>query len=528
MFLNRGRLTATRSQRALLHSQAKKKATSAANVSLLPLLGTAGAITVAATLYHSRPALNEAVKTEDGLPIKKVRLFQTAIDRYDNRPFEILPQKSIDGIFRSGEVAYKFAQPIKYVSGVYVNSLRSNDPIEDHYSVDTIGSDKLIAGVYDGHIGPECSKLIRHKIPIYVAQHIEHLPLTKSVDKVMGAISSAFEELDNHIQQRFLDLFPKNLSKLSAKDIRGAIANRKDQKETRKIIEEAIHGSCASIAYVDGKDVYTANTGDSRSVVVSVDKDGNWIGKRLVEEQTPARPAWRELMESQHPASETPGLIRKNRVFGLIAVGGAFGDIMYKVPVEHQTAVLPNIPADIYQRFARYHHRIIANYRTPPYLYSKPIVTHYEMQENDRFIVIATDGLWWFTGKEDEHSADGDQAVADIMSKWKGTGEAEEVNPATHLMKKSFVQRRIYDFASENSKGNFDEAVEVSKLLTKQPSRHFRDDITIIVIQLHVNQNSEKKDPSLYGEVIEARQVDVKSPKIYTKAQTSWASWFSG
>lgn len=154
MFLNRGRLTATRSQRALLHSQAKKKATPATNVGVLPLLGTAGAITVAATLYHSRPALNEAVKTEDGLPIKKTRLFQTAIDRYDNRPFEILPQKSIDGIFRSGEVAYKFAQPIKHVSGVYVNSLRSNDPIEDHYSVDTIGSDKLIAGVYDGKVSP--------------------------------------------------------------------------------------------------------------------------------------------------------------------------------------------------------------------------------------------------------------------------------------------------------------------------------------------------------------------------------------
>ncbi|KAM3578343.1 hypothetical protein VKS41_004113 [Umbelopsis sp. WA50703] len=528
MFLNRARLTATRSQRASLHSKAGKRASTSANLGLLPLLGTAGAITVAASLYHSRPALNEAVKTENGLANRKPRSFQTAIDRYDNRPFEILPQKNIDAIFRSGEVAYKFAQPIKYVTGVYVNSLRANDPIEDHYSVDTIGSNKLIAGVYDGHIGPECSKLIRHKIPVYVAQHLEHLPLTTSVDKIMCAISSAFEELDNHIQQRFLNVFPKNISKLSAEDIRKLIASRKDQKETRRIIEEAIHGSCASIAYVDGKDVYTANTGDSRSIVVSVDKHGKWVGKRLVEEQTPARKAWREVMESQHPASETPGLIKKNRVFGLIAVGGAFGDIMYKVPVEHQTAVLPNIPADIYHRFARYHHRIIANYQTPPYLYSKPIVTHHEMQENDRFIVIATDGLWWFTGKEDEHSADGDQAVADIMSRWKGNEEDEEVNPATHLMKNSFVQRRIYDFANEHPKGNFDKAIEVSKLLTKQPSRHFRDDMTIIVIQLDVNQKSETKDPSLYGEVIAARQVDVSSPKICQPAQSGWTSWFFG
>lgn len=60
----------------------------------------------------------------------------------------------------------------------------------------------------------------------------------------------------------------------------------------------------------------------SFSIVVGVDKDGKWYGRRIVEEQTPARPAWRQFMESQHPPSERNGLIRKNRIFGLIAVGG--------------------------------------------------------------------------------------------------------------------------------------------------------------------------------------------------------------
>lgn len=90
--------------------------------------------------------------------------------------------------------------------------------------------------------------------------------MTRSIEKVMGALSSAFEELDYHIQQRFIDIFPKDISKLSAGDIRSAITSRPDQVETRRIIEEAIHGSCASVAYVDGDEVYTANTGDSRSV----------------------------------------------------------------------------------------------------------------------------------------------------------------------------------------------------------------------------------------------------------------------
>jgi hypothetical protein len=285
--LNSTRATAMRMQKANLHSNSRARRSVKNTAGLLSLLGAVSGMT-AVGLYYNTPVLSEAVNNQDNQRFKIPRLFHTSIDPHDHRPFEILSQKTINAIFRSGEVAYRFAEPIKGVSGVYVNSLRSNDPVEDHYSVDSIGSTRLIAGVYDGkynlcwllvvgyagfylfslkgHIGPQCSILIRRKIPIYVAQHLENLTMTKSVEKVMGALSSAFEELDHHIQQRFLDIFPKNVSKLSAEEIRRAIANRKDQVETRKIIEEAIHGSCASVAYMDGKDVYAANTGDSRSI----------------------------------------------------------------------------------------------------------------------------------------------------------------------------------------------------------------------------------------------------------------------
>jgi hypothetical protein len=55
---------------------------------------------------------------------------------------------------------------------------------------------------------------------------------------------------------------------------------------------------------------------------VSQDDEGNWKGRRLVEEESPADPAWRSHMISQHPASESDVIVMRNRIFGLIAVGG--------------------------------------------------------------------------------------------------------------------------------------------------------------------------------------------------------------
>lgn len=66
-------------------------------------------------------------------------------------------------------------------------------------------------------------------------------------------------------------------------------------------------------------------------IVVSQDKDGQWKGRRLVEEESPANPEWRAHMLSQHPESEADVIVMRNRIFGLIAVGGCkYGRVCYK------------------------------------------------------------------------------------------------------------------------------------------------------------------------------------------------------
>lgn len=80
------------------------------------------------------------------------------------------------------------------------------------------------------------------------------------------AISTAFVDLDQDIQQRFYEIFPKNLKRTTERDIRNAIARQPDQAATEAIINEAINGSCACTVYLKDGVVYSANTGDSRVV----------------------------------------------------------------------------------------------------------------------------------------------------------------------------------------------------------------------------------------------------------------------
>ncbi|KAI7907066.1 phosphatase 2C-like domain-containing protein [Cokeromyces recurvatus] len=461
---------------------------------------------------HTKQAIKEAAT-----PITVKESFVPK--HYDSRPFTLLTSQEIDERLRAGQFITK-TKNINNVKAVYTNQLPSNNPVEDNYSIHTF-QNGLIAGVYDGHIGPQCSRLIKKQLPIYMARELELNYNNESQEK---AISDAFEYLDQDIQQRFYDLFPKNIKRVTERDIRAAIERQPDQAATHAIISEAIHGSCACTVYLKDGIVYSANTGDSRVVIVSQEEDGTWKGRRLVEEQSPANPEWRAHMLSQHPSNESDVLVMRKRIFGLIAVGGSFGDIMYKVPVEYQMKVFPYIPYDIYKTFARYHHRIVANYRTPPYLQSKPLVSQHRLEKKDRFIILGTDGLWDELSWTDVRSSDGDEAAAKIMSQWKKSTEA---NPATHLIRQALLLDAVYKNIGIKEKVE-DESYELSKRLTRKPSRNYRDDITVTVIELtnKEDQSDIVTDTAALGPMYEAEEVDINVPRLVDPNRKS--SWFSG
>lgn len=194
---------------------------------------------------------------------------------------------------------------------------------------------------------------------------------------------------------------------------------------------------------------------------------------------------------------------------------------MYKVPVDYQMKVLPFIPYDIYKTFARYHHRIVVNYHTPPYLQSKPLVSQHKLEKGDRFVILGTDGLWDELSWDNVRSHNGDQVAADMMSNWKSKGT--ESNPATHLVREALLFDAVYKNVGKKVPVE-DETLELSKRLTRKPSRNYRDDITITVIELDFTE-----DPPVYenvGPVYETHEVEFDVPRLADPVKP--ASWFSG
>ncbi|KAI9304874.1 phosphatase 2C-like domain-containing protein [Cunninghamella echinulata] len=452
-------------------------------------------------------------KSEDH-PANVLEKQNTSEQIYDSRPYKLLTPEEINSRLRAVQLANKVQ--LNRIRAVYTSQLASNRPVEDHYSNYLVGNKALFAGVYDGHIGPLCSKLIQKQLPIYVARQLENKGEQETVE---DAISTAFVDLDDDIQQRFYDLFPKNVTKLTEKDIQDAVRKHPNPAAADLIIKEAIHGSCACAVYIDGDDVYAANTGDSRVVIVRQEEDGKWTGRRLVEEESPANPDWRAHMISQHPPDEAENIIRRNRIFGLIAVGGSFGDIMYKVPREYQIKVLPFIPYEAYSSFARYHHRIVVNYRTPPYLSSKPLITHHKLQKGDKYIIVGTDGLWDELSWDNVRSEEGDQAAAELISQWKSK---QESNPATHMIRESLLYEAVYKNVGHRLPVS-DETLEMSKRLTRQPSRNFRDDITVTVIELKDTDDNVEASFENVGPVSPLENVVVE-PRLANPKKSSWYS----
>lgn len=154
-----------------------------------------------------------------------------------------------------------------------------------------------------------------------------------------------------------------------------------------RTLSVAMSGAVACVVYIDGIHMHVANTGDCSAVLGSLNDSGEWELKRLTHDHNADNVAEVRRITGNHPFNERDTVIRGERLLGQLAPLRAFGDFRYKWPLETlKNDVVPHYGIQ----------SIPQHYYTPPYLTAEPEISYHVIQPNDRFVVIASDGIWDF------------------------------------------------------------------------------------------------------------------------------------
>ncbi|KAI8894434.1 phosphatase 2C-like domain-containing protein [Globomyces pollinis-pini] len=376
----------------------------------------------------------------------------------------ILPMNQVNELIKKNE---SFLNPnIKSIPRLDFNSLPSNNPMEDYHS-EHIFNDGILLGIYDGHGGAECGKLVMDYMATYVSHHISK-PIpngVKKADHIKKAMKDAFIELDKDkingsitTKASWFNLFERTQT---------------DYQNILKSLRAAASGSCAMVAYVDDTDIYVASAGDCRAVLGrnrNYSKDGMQLYEAidLSNDHTTMNPEEYRRILNEHPGEEET-VVWRNRVLGGLQPTRSIGDARYKWPLNIQEIILPHL----YPNGLRY---IPKNYHTPPYVTAEPEVIHYQRDSADSFLILACDGLW-----DELSSSKSVDIVGKLLEdKYKG-------NYATTLMNAAL--------SGADSGGKLEDPTRIQHHLSISApySRRYRDDMTINVVHLGKTIEAEGK-----------------------------------
>lgn len=410
---------------------------------------------------------------------------------------------------------------VKYYDNNY---LGSNNPPEDRYAqAKFLHSDVYLFGVFDGHGGYYCSDTITQRLYDYIALNL--LSTKKLEDKLKWnpaadpakpsyplwqAFSSPYPDLRSdklkEIHRQSFNLYAEEL--LKERIMEESIGNEIDiniekilkssflkldqdikveampnpasgkplDKETMDV---AMSGSCACVAFLNGKNLYVANCGDARAVLGQENDDGSYTPFQMSREHNSDNENEVKRLFKDHPNEHTT-LIRDGRLLEMLLPFRAFGDIRFK----WNTKLLKEYTVPIYG-----HGVVPPHYNTPPYLSAEPEVLHRRLNYKDKFLVLATDGLWDLLTPERVvqligNHLNGQQSfdpyllpedrpiklkeVFEDLTKRRVSISLQPVdhNSATHLIR--------YALGNDH--------MQLSNYLKAENSRTIRDDITITVV----------------------------------------------
>ncbi|XP_055682990.1 pyruvate dehydrogenase [acetyl-transferring]-phosphatase 1, mitochondrial [Lutzomyia longipalpis] len=418
-----------------------------------------------------------------------------------------LSPHDVNQILRANEFTKDFSGgSVRYFDS---NQLASNSPMEDaRTEANCLYTSGLLVGVFDGHGGSACAQVSSKRILRYIAASlINPTDLRRLLDD--NAKSFSFLQCHNdrlEFVPEIRDIYEESFSKFA-----GDLLRRKGSTSVEQVMEQAVlrldgdmsreaientsvrtlavamSGAVACVAHVDGCHLHVAGVGDCGAVLGSMnDTTGQWTARKLTTEHNAQNVGEVRRILAQHPPNERDTVIRVDRLLGQLAPLRALGDFRYKWPRD----TLEKVAAPQYGEAA-----VPPHYHTPPYLTAQPEIKYHRLEPRDKFLVLATDGLWdcltplqvvrlvgeHMNGKtflQPLELPNRDIRLGELsqMLAHRKTGipkKPMDKNSATHLIRNALGGT---DYGIEHSK--------ISHILSLPPDvvRLFRDDITVTVV----------------------------------------------
>lgn len=441
--------------------------------------------------------------------------------------YQLLPEK-INDMLRANEHSCKIADGDPKNCGTILkfesNILASNMPCEDRRSAATcLQSKGNLFGVFDGHAGAACAQSVSERLFYYIAvslmsqASLEEMELAREKmkpvlpilhwhkhknDYMYREISSLYADhlrvfwqelidLDNESGMNVADAMAYAFQRLDS-DISLEAQVPTDNQLLRNItLQVAFSGATACVSHVDGLHLHVANSGDCRAVLGVQDHNGTWSSVPLTADHNAFNLSELQRVQSEHPESEEETVVSDQRLLGLLMPFRAFGDVRFKWSEELQKSVLQGAcdaePLNIYQYYP-------ANYHTPPYLTATPEVTYHKLRPQDKFLVMASDGLWDLLGNQEvvrlvaEHLSEISIREPLISTEKRSLGTMHDLllqrrNSRVNTQDRNVATHLIRNAVGTNEDGEVDQERLAAMLsLPEDLSRMYRDDITITVI----------------------------------------------
>ena len=396
-----------------------------------------------------------------------------------------MTRKEVTKRLRANEFTMKDLPAHGSVTSVDADTLESNNPRVDSHAQAILPTGAMLFGVFDGHGGAACSKVVAGRLFEYISAALlppekltRHLHAVENDDKTdpdhsfvnkFNHNTEIVEDLENIYLRSYIN-YLKTLSQKQENihDVKQILTNSfmclDDDISAEAIMDRgastnmktamvAMSGCVAAAAYVDGIDLYVAGCGDCTAVVGHLTEADHWTPIKLTTEHNADNQLEVERILAEHPDSESHNIIKGGRLLSQLAPFRAFGDFYYKWDI-HTIQEVIGVPTG----FA-------THYRTPPYLTARPEVSYHRLTPRDKFLVVASDGLWDMLTPM--------QVVRMVGEYINGKSLHNDTNASTHLMRNAL---------GLTANGVSHEKITAFLSLPQHVVRRFRDDITIQVV----------------------------------------------